>query len=222
MNYDGEGFQEAYEFWTEHGLARAYVLLDEILPPSAIRYRQTGKSKGHHIAHIGYSPSLDLNALRSEIKAHLNRIDWQFVTTGASIELNGSLVIPSFGIAPIIRRKIRVAYHATRLCVIPSILNIGLIPSNSERRVTSFADTEGLIHVCEKLKCKPGENDCAEWWRDHLSYKNLYDDPCWGILRIDLASLPEARVYQDMHSQSGLVVDEIERIPPNLITLIRE
>jgi hypothetical protein len=214
--------QDACEFWIEHDLAPAYTLLDEILPHGSIKHRQPGQFKGHHIAYIGHTPGLDLNALRPKIKSHLNRIGWQFVTTGALIELIGTVTVPSFGIAPVIRRTVRVAYHATRLCVVTSILKIGLIPSNSERRATSFVDTEGLIHVCEKLKCERGENDSAEWWRDHLSQRNRFNDPSWGILRIDMAGIPEARVYQDKHSQSGLVVDEIDRIPPRLVTVIRE
>ena len=48
----------------------------------------------------------------------------------------------------------------------------------------------------------------------------MFRDPNWGILSIDVARLLHARVYQDMHSQSGLVIDRIERIPPDLITVI--
>jgi hypothetical protein len=93
-----------------------------------------------------------------------------------------------------------------------------LKPSNEERRATTFPDTEGVIHICAKLR-EVGGKDSAEWWRDELSKKNRFGNPNWGILQIDMAGLPaEARIYQDMHSVSGVIVDRIDKIPGNLIS----
>jgi hypothetical protein len=45
----------------------------------------------------------------------------------------------------------------------------GLLPSNKSRRATKFPDTEGCIHVCEKLTHDGVENDSAQWWMETLS-----------------------------------------------------
>jgi hypothetical protein len=123
--------------------------------------------------------------------------------------------------APILPKTLKVGYHATRACLIPRICGEngeGLLPSNAERRATPFPDTDGCIHVCEKLSHEGDQDDSAEWWRTTLSKKNNFDDPNWGIVRIDMTQLPcGARVYQDMHSASGVIVDRIERIPGKLI-----
>jgi hypothetical protein len=119
------------------------------------------------------------------------------ITTGESLELEGGL-FPCFGIAPISKKAVPVAYHATRACVIPLIRSDGLLPSNSERSATGYPDTGGVIHVCEKLTCRDGENDSAEWWMEHLSRRNRFGDSNWGIVRIDMSRLTGARVYQGL------------------------
>lgn len=179
---------------------------------------EQGKFGSHNIIRIVYYPNLDFVAIKAELQARLDTIEWVFVTTGTVDLLEGTF--PAFGIAPIQHRKVAVAYHATRQAVVLDILHDGLLPSNPIRRATTFSDTDGVIHVCEKLRCGSGENDCAEWWRNELSKKNRFEDPYWTIVRIDLDGLEEARIYQDMHSQSGIVIDRIERIPPERITLV--
>jgi hypothetical protein len=210
---------DAFMFWTQHIATPALEIVGTVLGDN-IRLRQTGIYKRHHLIRVAYHKDLDLAAVEPQLRRALDAIEWQFVTTGESLELRDGL-FPSFGIAPIIRQTVAVAYHATRVCVIPLILNHGLLPSNSERSATAFPDTEGVIHVCEKLTCEPGENDSAEWWMEHLGKKNRHNDSHWGILQIDMARLENARVYQDMHSASGLVVDKVERIPMTLITVVR-
>jgi hypothetical protein len=53
-----------------------------------------------------------------------------------------------------------------------------------------------------------------------VSKRNRFNDPHWGIVRIDLAGLVGAKVYQDMHSQSGLIIDKTDRIPPDLVSQV--
>jgi hypothetical protein len=77
---------------------------------------------------------------------------------------------------------------------------------------------EGVIHLCDKLTHEGNENDSAEWCRKTLSESNNFNDPNWGIVRIDMTGLPAtARVYQDMHSYSGVIVDRIDRISGRLL-----
>jgi hypothetical protein len=209
------------EFWTKHSAMSAME----------IAYRYLGKALLHNGATVlgdnrlwavGYSWDFDFARVEAKIRAELDEIDWLFVSLGA-IEYNGR-ELPGFGLAPILPRKLTVAYHATRLCLIPRICGEhgeGLLPSNSERRATRFADTEGTIHVCEKLTYEGTERNSAVWWMTALSKKNNFKDPAWGIVRIDMTRLPPgARAYKDMHSTSGVVVDRLDRIPGDLIEAV--
>jgi hypothetical protein len=209
---------DAFMFWTQHTAPPALEIVDTLLGEN-VQLRQTGLYKGHHLIRVAYKKDFDLAAIQPQLRQDLDAIQWQFVTTGESLELRDGL-FPSFGIAPIIRRTVPLAYHATRVSVIPLIQSDGLLPSNGQRSATDFPDTEGVIHVCEKLTCKDSENDSAEWWMEHLSKRNRFNDPHWGIVRIEMAQLTNARIYQDMHSASGLVVDKVDRIPNELITVV--
>jgi hypothetical protein len=210
---------DAFTFWTQHEAPPALEIVRSVVGRH-VRLRQEGTYKGHHLILVAFEKDFDLSAVEPELRRRLDAIEWQFVTTGEDPK-PGNRVFPCFGIAPIIKKSVAVAYHATRACVIPSILTEGLLPSNGERSATGFPDTAGVIHVCEKLTCNEGENDSAEWWKEHLSKRNRFDDPHWGIVQIDMARLRNARVYQDMHSASGLIVDKVDRIPKELITVVR-
>jgi hypothetical protein len=203
-------------FWSEHNPAEVFAAVDALLGKS-VKCRLPGQFKGHHILHIGYPEDFDLSALEPQLRQDLDAIGWQFVTTGTRLELRVAGEIPSFGVAPILLRSVPVAYQATRACIIPLILKDGLLPSNADRRATAFPDTEGVIHACAKLTHTEAENDSAEWWRQELSKKNRFNDPHWGIVQIDLTGLRGARVHQDMHSKSGLIIDRVDRVPPDLV-----
>jgi hypothetical protein len=208
-----------FTFWSEHPPHEAFEIADRLLG-SALLYRGSGVCKGHHFLRVGYSPDFDIAGVENRIRAELDGIEWLFLTTGQSVEYKGQ-TLSTFGMAPILPRTLEVGYHATRACQIPKICGDhgeGLLPSNAERRATHFPDTDGVIHVCEKLSHEGDENDSAEWWMMTLSRKNNFDDPNWGIVRIDMTGLPAtARVYQDTHSASGVIVDRIMRIPGKLI-----
>jgi hypothetical protein len=211
---------EAFKFWSEHSVHEAFEIADRLLG-KAVSYRGSDVFKGHHFCRVGYATDFDLAGIESRIRKELDGIGWLFLTTGQSIDYKGQM-LPTFGMAPILLRTLAVGYHATRACLIPQICGEhgeGLLPSNTARRATHFPDTEGVIHVCEKLSHEGDDNDSAEWWMTTLRQKNNFDDPNWGIIRIDMTGLPAmARVYQDTHSQSGVIVDRIDRIPGALIT----
>ncbi len=211
---------DPFTFWSEHPPHEAFEIADRLLG-KAVLFRGSGVFKGHHFCRVGYSPDLDLAGVEPQIREELDGIAWLFVTTGQSIEYKGQ-TLPTFGMAPILPRALEVGYHATRACLIPKICGEdgeGLLPSNAQRRATHFPDTDGVIHVCEKLSHDGDQNDSAEWWRTTLSKHNRFNDPDWGIVRIDMTGLPRGtRVYQDMHSASGVVVDRIDRIPGRLIS----
>lgn len=207
--------EDPFTFWSKHYPGDALGIVRDLLG-GAYKESCTGFMKGHHVSFVTYVQGFNLGAVERELRERLDGVGWLYVSTG-DIEKKGQIEA-AFAIAPILPIKVAVGYHATRTCKIGQIKDEGLKPSNEERRATNFPDTEGVIHVCAKLK-EDGGKDSAEWWREELSKKNRFGDPNWSILRIDMSGLPvEARVYQDMHSASGIIVDMIDQIPGDLIS----
>src|SRR5262249_9777281 len=93
----------------------------------------------------------------------------------------------------------------------------GLLPSTSAIRQTKFPDTEGRIHVTERLE---GDGSAVRWIRI-FSEKSDKPQGHFSILEVDLSGL-DARIYQDAHSQYGVVIDRIHRIPPQRIRVVEE
>ena len=114
-------------------------------------------SKGHHYWTFDYEPAFDLCEIEREIRRRLDEIEWQFVTISNAVLENGNRKWKWFGIAPILPQSVDVGFHVTRLIAIARILNEGLLPSNQERRATTFPDTERVIHVCRTLMTKADE-----------------------------------------------------------------
>ena len=209
--------EDAYTFWTEHLPHEAIKIAQHHLG-KALRAHQSAVYQNHHFLCIGDAPDFNLAAVAAKIRNDLDGIEWLFVTTDEGIKEYKGEDLLSFGAAPILPKKLTDGYHAVCACVIPRILEEGLLPSNAERRATNHPDTEGVIHVCAKLKHEGNDDDNAEWWMNTLAKENRFGDTNYGIVRIDMARLPAARVYQDMQSFSGVIVDRIDRIPANLIT----
>jgi hypothetical protein len=207
------------DFWLRYPPDEAFEIPNRLLGEAAV-YRGAGFLKGRPYYRVGYPEDFEFSRVEPHLRKELDEIEWRFLTIKERKEYNGQKLL-IFGMAPILPKKLDVAYHATRACLIPKICGEngeGLLPSNAERRATAFPDTEGVIHVCAKLTHEGNENDSAEWWKKELSEKNIFGDQNWGIVRIDMTHLPAtARVYQDMHSASGVIVDRIDRIPGRLI-----
>lgn len=120
--------------------------------------------------------------------------------------------------------KVDVAYHATRRASVESIFKLGLLQSVPKRQTTDNRhDCEGNIYLCEQLGTPEdaGKQNArtAHWWRYHLSQHNRFKDSDWVILRVEIGRLSGARLYRDMWSESGIVVDKVLFIPPSLISL---
>ena len=99
-------------FWTAHPYVEAMNIARRHLA-DALRDNGSGIFKGHHVWRIGYSPDFDPAQVEHEIRRQLDEIDWLIVTTGQSIKYKGH-ILPTFGMAPILRRTLVVGYHATR------------------------------------------------------------------------------------------------------------
>lgn len=126
-------------------------------------------------------------------------------------------------LAPEARVTLSVGYHATRRASLLSILERGLIPGEPDRRTTEREDCDGNVYVCEALGTPADAGvrgaKTAHWWRDHLTEKNRFGDPDWVILRVEVAGVPGIRACRDLWSESGIVLDGVEVIPPEVIRL---
>jgi hypothetical protein len=156
--------------------------------------------------------------VRQDLRQRLNAIAWQYSEADDSDRhlayVAPMLVLP----VPV------VAYHATRAVAVSSIVEYGLLPSNSGISATGRPDCYGNIYVCEELGELAGTPDVeprkgtAMWWRRQLSQRNRFSDTNWAVLALRLQGLA-ARVYRDIWSTTGLIVDSIERIPPDRIAI---
>ena len=116
-------------------------------------------------------------------------------------------------------------YHATRSAAIPWILKDGLLPSSAERSATGRADCIDNIYVCRTLGTnvtfgEEPEKGTARWRRWKLSSNNRFNDPAWDILKIRLDGL-SGRMYADIWSASGFIIDGSDGIPPGAIEQIQ-
>jgi hypothetical protein len=127
-------------------------------------------------------------------------------------------------IAPMSPVVLREGYHATRRASLSSIMQVGLLPSIPERQTTdNRADCEGNIYLCERLGTPADagvpRTETAHWWRAHLAENNRFHDPDWIILRVAVGQLQGARTYQDIWSKSGIILDNVAGVPPELIAV---
>jgi hypothetical protein len=157
-------------------------------------------------------PGNTVEEYSGQMRAGLDKIGWQFVT----IPTEDQSAQRRFAMAPITLLEATVTYHTTLASMLGTIQRDGLLPSSPATRQTDFPDTEGKIHVCEALT---GDGSASRWVKIFCErYRKKPEE--YGILRVDLTGLG-ARVYQDIRSQYGLIVDRIDRIPADRIRLER-
>jgi hypothetical protein len=137
---------------------------------------------------------------------------------------NGSERVKCVYLAPMIPVSLNFGYHATRRASLRSIWELGLLPSTPDRQTTTDrSDCEGNIYVCERLGTPADTDDrgrgSVHWWRTQFAESNRFNDPDWVILRVEVSGGQGARVYQDIWSNSGIIIDNVPRIPPDLIQL---
>ena len=141
----------------------------------------------------------------------LDAIGWQLVHPKP---VDGK--VGRYEAAPITPLSAKITYHATLVERRDKILTEGLIPSNEAIRHSDHPGGDGKIHVCEALE---GDFSVSRWvgifCRDYNRKPEVY---C--ILKINLEGF-QARIYQDIRSQRGIVVDKFAVIPPGRIELVR-
>jgi hypothetical protein len=172
------------------------------------------------IIQIFVTADCDLRPYKESIVSRLDCMNWEWVTLRqdklGTTEPSTEPKI-GFGMAPILPRQAEIAYHVTLERAIPAILKSGLLPSCDAIKQTDFPDTEGRIHVTERLE---GDGSAARWIR---LFSEKYDRPQadYGILELNLQGLG-GRMYQDIHSEFGLVIDGVDRIAASRIKRVSE
>lgn len=188
------------------------VLLDRIRDQLGIELQLFGKKEGFHRddVYLAFNNASDLTELqRKDIRTILDQQNWHF-----SRQFNQYIPghqCESLYFAPKRFEPLAFGYHATRAESLPSIYAQGLVPSDGSRQTTGGRhDCEGNIYVCEKLGT-PGNGDDkgAHWWRATLSSDNRFNDPDWVILKIAFSEAPGIKMYRDIWSQTGIIVDRL-------------
>jgi hypothetical protein len=175
--------------------------------------------KGHHILCVVTQLGCAIGSHEGSLRKSLDALSWQFVTTGSRWHhlLPRERQHDCFGLAAVEPLEPLVVYHATERERWPRILEKGLLPSNPTIATSGFPDTEGRIHVCAH---HDNGREGATYWVTLLSERRKRKDDDYIIIEVDLHRVPGARVYQDVHSTSGLVVDRIESIPAAALRLV--
>jgi hypothetical protein len=166
------------------------------------------------------------------VRAQLERLtpEWQFIT----IEDIGNRFRPvtrsplpltqvgeggrnTYGLAPVLPLDDppATAFRATRSTNAESCLNEGIEPSDGQN---NYPDTKGKLYFCRTLN---GPGHSAKRFATLLSDNDDVPMADYSILEVRLDDLPSsARIYQDAHSESGIIVDRFNRIPPS--SIVRE
>jgi hypothetical protein len=162
--------------------------------------------------------------LKRDIRLWVENQGWQFSRQMVKHPTVADRRIEYIYLAPMIPVPLVLGYHATRRLTFPSIRQEGLLPSVPARQTTERWDCDGNIYVCERLGTPADEgvpgSESAHWWRAHLAEKNHYGDPDWVILSVEVGNVAGARVYKDIWSKSGIIVDNVPRIPADFIRLV--
>jgi hypothetical protein len=162
--------------------------------------------------------------LRREIRTWVEGRGWHFSRQMVPVSGKGGERVEYVYLVPITPVALAVGYHATRRASLASIMEKGLLPGAPDRQTTAGRwDCEGNIYLCEQLGTPADAgvrgSGSAHWWRAHLAEANRFNDPDWVILGVEVGRAEGCRTYRDIWSSSGIIVDGVPRVPPDLLRL---
>ena len=156
---------------------------------------------GHRIILVTMPEEWRPTPYEHQLRSALGAMNWQLV----SCELGES----GFGMAPLMFIDCpEHGYHATLKQRVPEIFKEGLKPSNAKRGVTRYPDTEGKIHLCRTLE---GGDGSARYWVKIIADELEEPETNFTILKVNLTGV-RGRVYRDVRSDSGFIIDGVESI----------
>jgi hypothetical protein len=167
--------------------------------------------------------------LRAAVRRFLSDQGWHLSRNPAEHPTEPDEAIVYEFLAPMVPVTLETGYHATRRVSLASIREVGLLPSSPEQQTTEGRlDCEGNIYVCERLGDPsdagvPGDAPgagSAYWWRYILAKCNRFNDRDWVILKLNLAAVEGNRTNRDIWSTTGVIVDNVDSIPPALIDVV--
>lgn len=206
--------QRQVQAWMRTPPAEPIAVLRESLGDGFV-FAKPSLSGTHAIVQVIVAADCDVLQHREDIRPRLDRMDWEWVTLKP--DMAGRQQRLGFGIAPIRPRQANVAFHTTLKRLIPVIIDCGLMPSSLAIQQTDFPDTDARIHLAENLM---GDGSAVRW----ISiFSERYRRPPtdYGILELDLRGVG-GRLYEDIHTEFGLVIDRIDRIDPSRIREMNE
>lgn len=196
-------------------LEEPLLLLERIIDPILVIERSIYAPHGKSCVVFKVNDVPSYFKWEPDLRQTLRQRGFELFRFGSAIEST------TFGLGRILPAELpAIGYHATRASVVPLILKVGLLPSNETRRLTSFPDTAGRIHIAPRLRKSEGASS-AEEWAEMIASNAKITEPM-ALLRIDLSRFtpPSAFIHEDYHSSHGLVIEDVDSIPSHLISVV--
>jgi hypothetical protein len=178
-------------------------------------------------AHGFFDFDVDLtDDLKRQVRKWVEDKGWQFSRQLIPApEVEPGRLVEHIYLAPMIHVPLTTGFHATRRCSLKAIRRHGLLPSTRDRQTSENRwDCEGNIYLCEHLGTPTdAEADHAlttHWWCGYFARNNRFNDPDWVILQVTIGKVQGARIYRDIWSKSGVIVDNLENVPPSALDLV--
>jgi hypothetical protein len=220
-------------FWTANPSDEALAIAKSGFGKHFLISRRKQLEYGHYVIEL-FVDDCAVEPLESAVESELDAIGWQMVVLDVvdktrfrdfpkreklspTIEFVHPLPPRNrYAIAPILAIEPRpaVGFHATETVNLNGIRLEGLKPSSGAHR---YPNTKGKIYACPRLG---GDFESAERWAIELSKAKQLSPSAFSILELKLTAVPEARIYRDLHSASGIVLDRLASVPPTAITVL--
>jgi hypothetical protein len=216
------GALAADDFWKQNPPHKAIAIVKSGFGDNFQMESPKVLDTGHHVRWVVVK-DCDTSQFEPAINEQLSDDNWQMVIhfmldktryKPAKIVSRHPALTPKYNlylVAPIgfIEQRPAMAYHATETRIATECKAKGLKPSRGDN---GYANTEGKLYLCERLE---GHYESAEAWVRLLSERKGVSVADYSILEVNLLNCVEgdARVYYDLHSTSGIVVDKFQALP---------
>jgi hypothetical protein len=214
-------------FWNAHPYDEAVAVVSKVFGASSVN-PMCRTHATHNVVGVYVPDTEGMQDREDAARRELDRLGWQFIMIEdignrfrsarpdrAPLSFSGLNGLNTYGLSPLLPLvdRPKTVFHATPSKIALRCLVEGIRPSRGQN---GYSDTRGKLHVCRKLESDAADN--AVWWAKALSERDCLPLSTYSILEVSIVNLPPiARVYADLNSVSGVVIDRFDKIPPSEI-----